>query len=304
MTKTSAVMGSPLYMSPEQMTASRQVDARTDIWAIGVVLYELLTGRVPFSAETLPEICGLILTAAPPAVRDYAPAVPDGLQNVVRRCLEKDRERRFANVSELAYALSPFGSRATSRSVERIARILGASSVLEAMPPSGPAPAQANFGPSTQSNWGQTKPSRPSAMPLVATAFGVVLLLGGVGAFLLFRGTTATLPTLAGSGQPASAEAIPSAAPAPLAEVPAAAVAAPPLTAAASAVTPATSAARVVAKSPPPSPAANLPKVALKIAPVAKPAAVVTPVPVVASQPAAVPAKTKRSADDLLSGRN
>ena len=149
MTKTSAVMGSPLYMSPEQMTASRHVDARTDIWAIGVVLYELLTGRVPFSAETLPEICGLILTATPAAIRDFSPAVPDALQNVVRRCLEKDRERRFSNVSELAHALSPFGSRATSRSVERIARILGASSMLDAMPLSGPAPAPAKFGPST-----------------------------------------------------------------------------------------------------------------------------------------------------------
>src|SRR6187551_2903359 len=162
MTKTTAVMGSPLYMSPEQMTASRHVDARTDIWAIGVVLYELLTGRVPFSAETLPEICGLILTVAPAAIRDDSPGVPDGLQNVVRRCLEKDRERRFANVSELAHALSPFGSRATSRSVERIARILGASSVLDALPLSVPASAQAqpNFGPSTQSNWGQTRPTR------------------------------------------------------------------------------------------------------------------------------------------------
>jgi serine/threonine-protein kinase len=306
MTKTSAVMGSPLYMSPEQMTASRQVDARTDIWAIGVVLYELLTGRVPFSAETLPEICGLILTAAPAAVRDYAPAVPDGLQNVVRRCLEKDRERRFANVSELAYALSPFGSRATSRSVERIARILGASSVLEAMPPSGPAPVQANFGPSTQSNWGQTKPSRPSAMPLLASAFGVVVLLGGVGAFLIFKDRAATEPTLAGSSQPLLTEANSSAAPLEAVPAPAVPVAAPPpaTSAAAPPAKTAAGAAVAAAKSPTPSPPANSPKVAPKLVLAAKPAAVVTPVPVVASQPAVAPAKTKRSADDLLSGRN
>jgi len=291
MTKTSAVMGSPLYMSPEQMTASRHVDARTDIWAIGVVLYELLTGRVPFSAETLPEICGLILTAAPPAIRDYSPAVPDGLQNVVRRCLEKDRDRRFSNVSELAHALSPFGSRATSRSVERIARILGASSGLDAMPMSGPAPAPANFGPSTQSNWGQTKPSRSSTVPLLAAAGGFVVVLGALGAFLLFRSKGDLGPALAGSSQPVLAEAIPSAAPA-------AAVVVPPVGVASSV------AVSIAAPSANPSPVAIPPKVSSPAVPPAKPAAVLKPVPSVASPPAALPAKTKRSAEDLLSGRN
>src|SRR6187431_2674427 len=224
MTKTSAVMGSPLYMSPEQMTASRQVDVRTDIWAIGVVLYELLTARVPFSAETLPEICGLILTATPAAVRDFAPAVPEGLQSVVRRCLEKDRNHRFSNVSELAHALSPFGSRATSRSVERIARILGASHGLDTMPLSGPAPAPApapaQFGPSTQSNWGQTKPSRARTVPLLAASGVFVALLGGAAAFLFVRSKGAAQPALAVSIQPAPVEALPSTAPVPFAATP------------------------------------------------------------------------------------
>ena len=294
MTKTSAVMGSPLYMSPEQMTASRHVDARTDIWAIGVVLYELLTGRVPFSAETLPEICGLILTAAPAAIRDYSPAVPDGLQNVVRRCLEKDRERRFSNVSELAHALSPFGSRATSRSVERIARILGASSVLDALPLSGPAPAQANFGPSTQSNWGQTKPSRSSAMPLLAGAGAFVVLLGAASAFLLLRGRVEVAPALAASSQPVLAQALPSA--------PAPAVAEPPASAAVSAAAAVSSAAP--SSKPVPVRVSTAPaKASLPAAPPPKPAALVSPTPAVAA-PAAPPAKTKRSAEDLLSGRN
>ncbi|MEI9949592.1 MAG: serine/threonine-protein kinase [Pseudomonadota bacterium] len=61
MTRTSAVMGSPLYMSPEQMSSSRNVDMRSDIWALGVILYEILTGRVPFEAETMPQLCGMIL---------------------------------------------------------------------------------------------------------------------------------------------------------------------------------------------------------------------------------------------------
>jgi len=304
MTKTSAVMGSPLYMSPEQMTASRQVDARTDIWAIGVVLYELLTGRVPFSAETLPEICGLILTATPHAIRNFSPAVPDGLQIVVQRCLEKDRERRFASVSELAHAIAPFGSRATSRSVERIARILGASSGLDAMPLSGPASVPANYGPSTQSNWGQTRPSRSSAMPVLAGVGTLVVLLGAAGAFLLLRKGEVS-PALPVSSSPVAAEVLPVAVPeqatpavsgaasvappAAASSVPAPAVAAKP------AAAPAVSAQR-------PTAGESAGKASVPARPPIKASVVTTPAPPV--QPAPVPAKAKRSTDDLLSGRN
>ena len=297
MTKTSAVMGSPLYMSPEQMTASRHVDARTDVWAIGVVLYELLTGRVPFSAETLPEICGLILTATPAAIRNYSPAVPEGLQAVVQRCLEKDRERRFANVSELARALSPFGSRATSRSVERIARILGASTVHDVSPLSEPSPAAGNFGPSTQSNWGQTQPARSSALPLIAALGAAVLLLGGLAMFLLLRSKSDAVPALAASSQPALVAELPSAAPAHTTAV--VSVAEP----VASAVAPA---AQKPALALPQSPVVPHPGPAKAVAP-AKPIAVSTPAPAVpppAVPPPAAPVKAKRSVEDLLGGRN
>jgi len=313
MTKTTAVMGSPLYMSPEQMTASRQVDARADIWAIGVVLYELLTGRVPFSAETLPEICGLILTSVPSAIRDYAPGVPEGLQIVVQRCLEKNREHRFANVSELANALAPFGSRATSRSVERIARILGASSsAAEAMPLSGPAQLPTNYGPSTQSNWGQTRPNRSSAVPLVAAVGGLLLLLGAVGAFLLVRGRGQAEPALATSTPTVAVEA----AAAPLAPVAASASTALPV-APASPASPASPATPPVApnsaaanpRAPASAPLAKLAvgngsNASAAAKPAVKAAVVAAPAPPAASQPVAAPVKAKRSADDLLSGRN
>jgi len=307
MTKTSAVMGSPLYMSPEQMTASRQVDARADIWAIGVVLYELLTGRVPFSADTLPEICGLILTATPSAIRDYSPAVPETLQVVVQRCLEKDRARRFANVSELANALAPFGSRATSRSVERIARILGASSALDAVPLSGPSPAPTNYGPSTQSNWGQTRPSRSSAAPLVAAVGGLLLLLGAVGAFLLVRGKGEAEPALAASSPATAVEASPVNAPVqpgPVAPLVAAASAAIPVTAASvpAPVATASAAAPAAVHVAKPAGGGNAFNASASVKPAMKAAVVAAPAPV--AQPVAAPVKAKRSADDLLSGRN
>ena len=275
MTKTSAIMGSPLYMSPEQMTASRDVDARTDVWAIGVVLYELLTGRAPFRAETLPEICGLILTAAPPAIRNFSPGTPDALQIAVLRCLEKDRTRRFQSVSELAQALAPFGSRATSRSVERISRILGSDGAHYQAPESVGVHASTDRN-GTQSNWGKTGASRSSTVPLMAAAAAVVVLVGGgLAALVLFRHPRGPDPDgMSSVGTTAEAKPLLSAAPA----------------------------AQPVAAPPPivtPTPA--LPAVAPAAA--VKPAALQKPVtPAVAPAPA--PVKAKKTAEELLSGRD
>jgi serine/threonine-protein kinase len=302
MTKTSAIMGSPLYMSPEQMTASRDVDARTDIWAIGVVLYELLSGRAPFRAESLPEICGLILTAAPPAIRNFSPATPEQLQNVVLRCLEKDRARRFQSVSELAQALAPFGSRATSRSVERISRILGANGPVYEAPESVPRVAQASGG--TQSNWGQTNPPRSNTVPLMAAAAAAVVLVGGLGG-LWFWHSKPTVPEQASAASAVSvaqagaltgaagvSQLAPKAATGPTAEPTPVIVPAPVATPNVPSVAPA-----VVAPASHPKPVAAQPAAAKPVA--AKPSPPVAPAPVAAPAP-----KSKKSAEDLMSGRD
>ena len=108
LTTTDAVFGSPAYMSPEQMRASKDVDARTDIWSIGVVLYELLTRRLPFEASTALEL-GLKASQDEP-LRPTAlrPDLPHALERVVLRCLEKEPSKRFQDVGELAAALAPF----------------------------------------------------------------------------------------------------------------------------------------------------------------------------------------------------
>jgi eukaryotic-like serine/threonine-protein kinase len=107
LTHTTAVMGSPVYMSPEQMRASRDLDARSDLWSLAVVLYELLTGRTPFEGATLPELCSSVLNEAPaPMPSD----IPRGLMRVIVRCLQKDPRRRYADVAELAVALEEFAS--------------------------------------------------------------------------------------------------------------------------------------------------------------------------------------------------
>ncbi|MFO0617135.1 MAG: protein kinase [Polyangiaceae bacterium] len=105
MTKTSVVMGSAEYMSPEQMLSARDVDGRTDIWALGVVLFEILTGTPPFVGETLPQVCALVLSKPPPRPRTLRPDLPEVLEQTILRCLEKDRENRFATAADLALAL-------------------------------------------------------------------------------------------------------------------------------------------------------------------------------------------------------
>ena len=130
MTKTSTIMGSPLYMSPEQLSSTRSVDARTDIWAIGVMLFELVSGRVPFEAETMPELCGKVLSEPPPSLRGLRQNMPEAIDAIVFRCLAKDRTQRYANVAELAEALAPLGPPNATRSAERIERILRASGSL------------------------------------------------------------------------------------------------------------------------------------------------------------------------------
>jgi len=97
-------IGSPPYMSPEQLTRPASVDHRTDIWSLGVVLYEGLTGRVPFPGDTFAQVCANVLQSAPPAI-----AGQPELDEIVKRCLAKEREQRFASVEALAGALSAHG---------------------------------------------------------------------------------------------------------------------------------------------------------------------------------------------------
>ncbi len=108
LTRTRAMLGSPLYMAPEQMRSSRDVDARADVWALGVVLFQLLTLRWPFEAETMPELCLKVVSDPPTSLGTYRPDVPQQMAEVIERCLAKDPAHRYANAAELASALEPF----------------------------------------------------------------------------------------------------------------------------------------------------------------------------------------------------
>ncbi len=103
-------VGSPQYMSPEQITTPSEVDPRTDIWSLGVVMFELLTGAVPFNGAGPAQVCAAVLTHPIPPFSDFRDDVSPVLEAVVLRCLERDRSRRFSNVGELAAALEAFSA--------------------------------------------------------------------------------------------------------------------------------------------------------------------------------------------------
>jgi serine/threonine protein kinase len=126
-TKTSSMMGSPQYMSPEQMRSSKNVDVRTDIWALGVVLFELIVGRPPFVADSVTELAIKIAMEPSPHMSALRSDVPEGLDKVILKCLAKVLNERYQNVAELAWALLPFAPKRATGSVERIAAILQGS---------------------------------------------------------------------------------------------------------------------------------------------------------------------------------
>ncbi len=123
LTDTRAVFGSPAYMSPEQIRSAKRVDHRTDVWALGVVLYELLAGRVPFEADNVAGVLAAI-TADPPAqLARVRPDLPLAVEEVVLACLVKDPGRR-ASLGDLAAALAPFASSAGQRSAARVVELV------------------------------------------------------------------------------------------------------------------------------------------------------------------------------------
>jgi serine/threonine-protein kinase len=196
LTATATAMGTPLYMSPEQIRSSKDVDGRADLWALGVILHELLAGTPPFRAETLYELLFQITSAVPPPIRTLRGDVPPEVEAVLLRCLEKDPTRRFANVGELAAALARFAPARSRGSLDRISGIMSSAAPRAQPSQAVLTPAQApQSGPSlapsvpatgstllTMSGSGRQKSSL-----WVGLAIGGFILLGMVGIGLIVR---------------------------------------------------------------------------------------------------------------------
>ncbi len=200
LTRTSTIIGSPLYMAPEQMRSAKGANERSDIWSLGVILYELLTGRTPFMAETMPDLVFKVAqdTVIPP--RELRAEIPETLSAGIVRCLERDQKVRFANVAELAAVLEKYAPDYQRGTADRISNVLRVASVPPPVSLRAAVPVRAVAGSATgNSAWGTTQntpPNRKRAITTVAIVAGLVGLAGGAGVI-----------ALRGSDRPASAAA-------------------------------------------------------------------------------------------------
>jgi serine/threonine-protein kinase len=177
LTKTGTVVGSPSYMSPEQLANFKETDARGDIWSLGVILFQLLTGTVPFAADTLMEIITRIVTRPPPRPTQLRPGLPPQLEAIVLKCLEKPREQRFQSVPDLMTALHSF----IMRDSALITLGIGAQTGPGELTGAGAQTAQQWTGASTT---GRARGNASSAAGLAVAAAVVIALLIGGGAWL------------------------------------------------------------------------------------------------------------------------
>ena len=125
LTSTTGVIGSPMYMSPEQMIAARNVDTRTDVWSLGLILFKCLTGKTPWPSGNVIELAARISRDPPLRPRELVPNIPEAIEAAIMGCLEKDRERRIGSAIELATAIAAFDPGRGELTLRRMRRVNG-----------------------------------------------------------------------------------------------------------------------------------------------------------------------------------
>jgi serine/threonine protein kinase len=177
LTETQAVFGSPTYMSPEQIRSSKNVDQRSDIWSLGVALFEMLTRKLPFVADNVAGLLASVIADPPFTISHFRPDVPPGLEAVVLSCLEKDAARRIGSAGELARRLAPFASPAGAQLAMQVQEVPSPSgSSPNVAPQRSSMPGARPSSPSSPSSFAQSSPSwlppAPASIPGPPVSFG------------------------------------------------------------------------------------------------------------------------------------
>ncbi len=202
LTATTQVLGSPSYMSPEQLRASRDVDQRTDIWALGAILYELLTGSVPFPASTLTQLTAMVISEPPRPIETLRHDLPPELRQAIMRCLEKPVDLRFQSVADFAAALAPFASAGSvALATQRMGNLASSSGRLSALGSSPNVPQERPSirapGSSTDVAWDRTQLAasdsrRRVIIPLVIGVASISMIIGAIAVVKLQHHATET----------------------------------------------------------------------------------------------------------------
>jgi serine/threonine-protein kinase len=182
LTESTCILGSPFYMSPEQFRSARDVNVCTDLWSLGVILFELLSGHVPFNANSVPELYHSIVTKPTPSIRAYRPEVSEKLDRVIQHCLAKSQTQRYQSVAALAADLQPFASKRAKLSVERIlgtARAAERSTNIDAKPSDWDQSLSLAESQETASGWNRAvsspRPGRGIALFSVTAVLGILI---------------------------------------------------------------------------------------------------------------------------------
>jgi serine/threonine-protein kinase len=178
LTKTTTVLGSGLYMSPEQMRSAKMVDTRTDIYSLGVCMYELLTGTQPYTAETFSELCVKVNIDPPTPLRKWRPDISPELAAVLEKAYARDPADRFQTVQELVAALAPFAAPPSLSTIQHVQGITSYADRSSRMP----ALAQTAGGAMTAEPG--ASPGRPLGMA-ITMAIAALLLATGLGIFVI-----------------------------------------------------------------------------------------------------------------------